>query len=110
MILASAPAAAGQARAVMTVSATVAPVCSVALQPSARDRAEIACSSGAEVSTMTAGRHDEQPLQEAEALLGAPVRRGGAVVFTAPPASDAPGAATTADPAEPTARYLTITY
>jgi hypothetical protein len=104
-LLGSAPAAAGQARAVMSVTAVVSPACSIELRPSQRQRADIACSTGAAVSTMTAEGHGERPLADAEARLGSPVRRGGAIAFTAPIAPE---------PAETIAdtglRYLTITY
>lgn len=112
-LLAGAPAAAAeQARAVLSVTATVLPACTVALEQRQQLRADIACSTGASVSTMTAARHDERPLGEAEALLGAPVRRAGTVVFTAqaaaPPASGA--SAESGESAAPGARYLTVTY
>jgi hypothetical protein len=115
LLVASVPAAAAaaeQARAVMSVTAIVAPACSVATQPSAGPQPAIACSTGAAVSTMTAGRRDEQPLVEAEALLGAPHRRGRAVVFTASPVLPSAAAADEAGAELPGhgARYLTITY
>lgn|GEM_PF-3546553 len=108
VLLGSAPAAAEQARAVMSVTAVVAPACSVAINRSARSQPAIACSTGAAVSTMTAGDHDDQPLAEAEALLGAPVRRGRAIVFTASPAVQLSDEARTADASG--TRYLTVTY
>lgn len=109
LLLGSAPAAAEQARAVMSVTAIVAPACSVALDPTGRPQPAIACSTGASVSTMTARRHNAQPLVEAEALLGTPVRRGGAVVFTASAAPRAPAEAGSHGAGGST-RYLTITY
>jgi len=105
-LLVAAPAAAEQARAVLSVTAVVAPACAVAHEGGSRHT--VACSTGASVSTMTARRHDEQPLDEAAAILGAPVRRGGDVVFTASvrtPAADAAATSGTGD-----ARYLTITH
>jgi hypothetical protein len=110
LLLAGAPAAAEQARAVLAVSALVAPSCAVERRPAARHTAAIACSTGASVSTMTASSHGEQPLEEAEALLGAPLRQNGDVVFTAPLHT---GASSTRESAATTAgatRYLTITY
>jgi hypothetical protein len=102
----AAPAAAEQARAVLAVTATVVPTCSIEHRPAARYSADIACSTGATVTTKTAARHDAQPLDEAASLLGAPVRRSGGVVFTAP--VRAASAAAAAEAGQP--QYLTITY
>ena len=105
LLAAAAPAAAGQARAILTVTATVAPACSVDRRPAARYGADIACSTGANVSTRTAARHDERPLEEAATILGAPVRSSAGIAFTAP------ARAASSEPADPGAtRYLTISY
>ena len=105
LLAAATPAAAGQARAILTVTATVAPACSVERRPAARHGADIACSTGAKVSTRTATRHDERPLDEAATILGSPVRSSGGVAFTAPARAASP------EPADPGAtRYLTISY
>jgi hypothetical protein len=105
LVSASAPAAAEQARAILSVTAIVAPACAIRRAPAREPGAAIACSTGATVSTMTASRHDEQPLDEAAAILGQPVRRGRGVAFTAPARS----AAATARGGGGT-RYLTLTY
>ncbi|MEA3018248.1 MAG: hypothetical protein QOI38_2970 [Sphingomonadales bacterium] len=103
--LGATPAAAEAARATLSVTATVVPACAVRNQSDTGHA--VACSSGARVATMTARRHDEQPLDEAAAILGAPVRRSGDVVFTGPLRAPAPEG----DPAAETQpRYLTITY
>jgi len=102
LVFATAPAEAGQARAVMSVTAIVSPACSVAL----RESAAMACSTGASVSTITTARPDEQPLAQAEALLGRPVRRGRAIAFTTRVAPAQPPKAGV----QPGLRYLTITY
>lgn len=108
LVLVTSPApaaAAGQARAVLSVTATVVPACSIERGPTASP--DIACSSGATVTTKTSARHDEQPLDEAAAILGAPVLRSGDVIFTAPvraASALAPGAGAN----QP--QYLTITY
>ena len=99
-------AAAGEARAVLSVTAEVLPACSVAQRPAQRHAADVACSAGARVSTMTTAYGDEQPLREAAAILGTPVLRGGQVRLTAPVAP----AAATAAAVENGARYLTVTY
>lgn len=106
LLAGGAPAAAGQSRAVMSVTAVVAPACSIAAEPVLRPRAEIACSTGASVSTLTAEHHEDRPLADAETRLGRPVRRGRAVVFTAP-SRRAPAARR---PVDSRIRYLTITY
>ena len=107
LLLAAAPAAAAeQPRTSLSVTATVAPACKI--DGDAVERPSIACSTGATHSTMTAARADEQPLHEAAAMLGAPMRRdGGGIVFTAPVR-----AASTVDTGsvEAGARYLTVTY
>lgn len=108
LLLASAPAAAEQARAVLSVSAVVTPACAVDRGRAARSSVAVACSSGASVSTMTATRHDEQPLDEAAEILGAPMRRDGGVVFTAPVRAAAQTNAAKA--ADGGTRYLTVTY
>jgi hypothetical protein len=102
----AAPAAAEQARATLSVTATVVPACAIRTHPSTGHA--VACSSGASVATMTARRHDEQPLDEAAAILGAPVRRSGDVIFTASPRPPAAEADEKAGDAQQ--RYLTITY
>ena len=107
LLFGAAPAAAEQVRATLSVTATVVPVCTVR-QRSGSGHA-VACSPGASVATMTARRHDEQPLDEAAAILGAPVLRRGDVVFTAPvrvPAADA--SEEKEDGLQQ--RYLTVTY
>lgn len=108
-LLGAAPAEAERARATLSVTATVVPACAIRNQSGAGHA--VACSSGARVATMTARRHDEQPLDEAAAALGAPVRRGGGVVFTAPLRLPADEAGTDGEKAGgPQRRYLTITY
>lgn len=107
LLVGATPAAAGQARASLSVTATVVPACAIR-QHSGAGHA-VACSTGARVTTMTARRHDEQPLHEASAILGGPVRRGGDVVFTAPlrlPPADADEVKA----GEAQQRYLTLTY
>lgn len=107
LLFSAAPAAAnGEARAVLSVTATVVPACSVEREPAGRYGAAIACSTGATVTTRTARGHDERPLDEASAILGAPLRRRGDVVFTAPVRAASPAAA--GAPARP--QYFTITY
>ena len=104
---ASPAAAAGEARATMSVSARVLPGCRVAQEPAAGPRADIACSSGTSFSTMTATREAEQPLDQAAAILGRPVRDGGAIRFTSavqPAAAAGEGAGASGT------RYLTVTY
>ncbi|MEA3042120.1 MAG: hypothetical protein QOC65_1609 [Sphingomonadales bacterium] len=105
-LLGATPAAAEDVRATLSVTATVVPACAIR-NHSERGHA-VSCSTGARVATMTARRHDEQPLDEAAAILGAPVRRSGDVVFTAPPRLPADEADEKAG--EPQQRYLTITY
>lgn len=108
LLLGATPASAEQARTSLSVTATVVPACAIR-QHSGAGHA-VACSTGARVTTMTARRHDEQPLHEASAILGSPVRRGGDVVFTAPlrlPAGDA-AEAKLGDTQQQ--RYLTLTY
>ncbi len=100
------PAAAADARAVLTVTATVLPACAVAQRPGARHNADIACSTGARLGTMTSASNDEQPLREAAALLGRPLRSDGSVRLTAPVAP----ASATAGTVEGGTRYLTVTY
>jgi hypothetical protein len=107
LLLAPAPAAAEQVRATLSVTATVVPACTVRHRSGSGHA--VACSTGASVATMTARRHDEQPLDEAAAILGAPVLRRGDVVFTAPvrvPAADA-SEEKAGDLRQP---YLTVTY
>jgi hypothetical protein len=108
VLLAALPstATAGEARAVLTVTATVVPACSVEHREAARHRADVSCSTGATVTTRTAGRHDERPLDEAAAILGTPLRRSGGVVFTGPVRSAS--ASPAGEPGRP--QYLTITY
>ncbi len=106
LLFGGAPAAAGQSRAVMSVTAVVAPACSVAAHPSLHRRADIACSTGASVSTLTAEHHGDRPLLEAEARLGRPVRRGRAIVFT----SSARRAPVLQRIVDNGVRYLTVTY
>lgn len=106
LLLGSAPAAAEQARAVLSVTAVVVPACAVERGATGPHRADIACSTAASVSTMTAARHEERPLAEAEALLGAPVRGRGGIVFSGPVS---PASTATAD-VQPDVRYLTVTY
>ena len=105
LLLAAAPAAAEQARAILSVTAIVAPACVIERAPAGSAGAAIACSTGASVSTMTATHPDEKPLVEAAAILGEPVRRDGDVVFTAPVRA----AIASAD-GEGGTRYLTLTY
>ena len=88
LLLAAAPAAAEEARAILSVTAIVLPT------PTA-----------VPVSTVTAVRPDERPLADAEARLGAPVRRRGRIVFTARTVSRAAGGANRS-----ATRYLTVTY
>jgi hypothetical protein len=88
LLLATAPAAGEEARAIMSVTAIVVPA-----------------STAVPVSTVTAVRADERPLAEAEARLGAPVRRRGRILFTVRPASPAAG-----NPSRGATRYHTVTY
>lgn len=103
-LLAAAPASAGEIRATLSVAAVVAPSCRVGRRPAAT--AEIACSTGASVSTWVAARADERPLDEAATMLGAPVRSDGRVRFTSAAPGPVPAAAAGGD----ATRYLTITY
>ena len=93
----------------LAVSATVVPSCQVERRAATPHSAAIACSTGASVSTRTATRHDEQPLDEAAEILGEPVRREGSIFFTSAvrPASDEPAGDAPGDAAP---RYLTVTY
>jgi hypothetical protein len=106
-ICAASPAAAGQSRAVLSVSAIVTPSCRVVHQPHAQPAPQVACSTGTGFSTMTSARHGEQPLEQAAALLGAPVRSGEGVRFTA--ALEA-GDGDQSPAAAPATQYLTISY
>ena len=108
LLAAGSPAAAERAQAVLSVTAIVAPSCQVAHRPAARHAADIACSTGTLFSTMTATSHGEQPLDDATAILGAPVRGEDGVRFTAPlqPASNDGKN----DDGDGGTRYLTITY
>lgn len=106
MLCAASPASAGQARAVLSVSATVTPSCQVARlegEPSPL----VACSSGAAFSTRTSAGHDERPLEQASDILGAPVRSGERVAFTG---AVQPADAHDAEGSEPATRYLTVSY
>jgi hypothetical protein len=102
LFLAATPAAANEVRSTMSVSAWVEPTCGIGpSDPS------IPCSAGPGFSAMTAARADERPLDEAAAILGAPVRDGEAVRLTAP-VRPSRRALEAAEPA-PTS-YRTITY
>jgi len=106
LLFAAAPAAAGQSRAVLAVTAIVAPSCQIAREDAARHA--VACSVGTRFSTATMARHDERPLDEAAAILGGPVRGARGVAFAAPVQPSAPAATHAHDPGA--TRYLTITY
>lgn len=106
---APAPAAAREARAVLSVTATVVPSCRIEHRPAARHQAEMACSTGAGAATSTVGGHGERPLAEAAAILGAPARGTRGIEFAAPvQALVAEAEIQGAD--EGRARYLTISY
>lgn len=110
LVFAPAAATAAESRAVLTVSAIVAPTCHVALQAEAEGNARVRCSTGTAWSSVTASSRDAQPLDEAAAILGEPVRHADRIVFTAPVrpvqvASDEPGGDDDSG-----APYLTITY
>lgn len=77
--LSAAPAGAAELRGSLGVRVEVVTSCRAA---AARPRT--ACSHPMPVRTTTAARADERPLDEAAALLGAPVRGARGVRFTAP--------------------------
>lgn len=107
LLLAAAPAAAApgdQRRAVMAVSAIVAPSCQVAHRAEAGSA--VACSSGTRVSTLTAAS-GEKPLNDAAAILGAPARGPRGIEFSAPVRA---ASADTGKGDDAATRYLTITY
>jgi hypothetical protein len=104
---ATSPAAAEQSRAMLSVTAIVAPTCQVVHRPEAQPAPQVACSTGAGFSTMTSTRHGEQPLERATAILGAPVRNAAGVSFTSAQQPADGGSAATAAPAT---QYLTISY
>ena len=84
LAISAGPAAAEQSRAVLTVTATVQASCAVALEEPAPTSARVQCSSGTSGSSMTAAGHDDNPIDEAETILGEPVRHDGRLLFTAP--------------------------
>jgi hypothetical protein len=104
---AASPAAAEQSRAVLSVTAIVAPTCQVIHRPQAQPAPQVACSTGAGFSTMTSARRGEQPLERATTILGAPVRNAAGISFTSAhqPADGGGDAA-----AAPATQYLTISY
>lgn len=104
-LLAAVPtaAAAGEARATLSVSATVVPSCRIDQEDALRHA--VACSSAASFSTTTVTRRDEKPLHEAALILGTPVRGARGIEFAAPVRP----AAAAGNP-DATTRYLTITY
>lgn len=95
-----APAAAEQARAILSVTATVLPTCQVSAGASAGP--EVRCSSGTSWTSATATRTGSRPLDQAASILGAPVRDSGRVVLS--------GDAGAAQRTTGTTSYLTITY
>jgi hypothetical protein len=107
LLLGATPAAAEEARTTLSVTATVVPACSIRQRSGAQHL--VACSNGARIATMTARHHDEQPLEDAAAILGTPVRRRGSVIFTRPVRIQSPHSAERKS-ADSQPRYLTITY
>jgi hypothetical protein len=108
LLLAVAPshAAAGEARATLSVSAVVAPSCQIDRESAARHA--VACSAGTSFSTSTVAHRDEKPLSEAALILGAPERGARGIEFAAPVRPAAMASASASD--EAATRYLTITY
>ena len=94
------PAAAEQARAILSVTATVLPTCQVSAGGGETD-AQVQCSSGTSWTSATATRTGTRPLDQAASILGAPMRDSGRVVLS----GDAGAAQRTG-----TTSYLTITY
>jgi hypothetical protein len=104
-LCAAAPAAASEARAVLSVSAIVSPACQVVHRADARPAPQVACSTGAGFSTMTSPRLGDRPIERAAAILGAPVRSADGVLLT--------GTVQSADARQDEAQasqFLTITY
>jgi hypothetical protein len=112
LLLAAAPsqAAAGEARATLSVSAIVAPSCKIDQESAARHA--VACSAGTSFSTATVAHRDEKPLSDAAAILGAPARSARGIEFAAPvrPAVMASAGAGAGAAGDAATRYLTITY
>jgi hypothetical protein len=104
LLSAAAPAAAGQARAVLSVSAVVTPGCQIERGDAARPA--VACSAETRFSTATVARRDEKPLDEAASILGTPARGTRGIEFAAPVRASAAVYA----PEASSTRYLTITY
>lgn len=106
--VAALPSKAGQARAILSVTAVVAPSCRIDRDATSVHRADIACSAGASVSSATVHRAGEQPLAAAAAILGEPGRSRTGIAFAAPVQPASGGEPQVA--AEAGTRYLTITY
>lgn len=101
---AAAPAAAGQSRAVLSVSAVVTPSCQI--EREGAGRSAVACSAGTRFSTATIASHEERPLDEAAAILGGPARGTHGVEFAAPIRATVEASS----PEDRAVRYHTITY
>lgn len=100
-------AAAEQARATMSVSATVQPSCRIDGRSAGAQG--IACSTGEHIPAATIAYRGERPLDDAAAMLGAPTRGARGIEFTGPARSSSDSAAPSNED-RGTTRYLTLTY
>lgn len=100
-------AAAEQARATLSVSATVQPSCR--MDGRSAGAQGIACSTGERVPAATIGYRGEKPLDDAAAMLGAPTRGARGIEFGGA-ARPAAGPAAPSNEDRGTTRYLTLTY